>query len=124
MSKWIETRPGASWISCSKKPIANRTRVFCASGRPASEISGQPPLWNLFSALPDEIQKLAVKNYRLWRRSPNHPSLRFRRLQGRPDRFSVRVGDHYRAVGRLTEDTIVWIWIGTHAEYDRLVSRD
>jgi len=45
----------------------------------------------------------------------------FRRLQGSADRFSVRIGDHYRALGTLTADTITWLWIGTHAEYDRLV---
>ena len=77
--------------------------------------------WDLLHALPDEVQKLAVKNYNLWRHDPHHPSLRFRRLQGSEDRFSVRVGDHYRAIGRLTADTMTWVWIGTHAEYDRLV---
>jgi len=37
--------------------------------------------WELFQALPSDVQKLAVKNYRLWRQNPSHPSLRFRRLQ-------------------------------------------
>lgn len=77
--------------------------------------------WDLFHALPGDVQTLAIKNYQLWRRDPHHPSLHFRRLQGGADRFSVRVGDHYRALGRLTADTITWVWIGTHAEYDRLV---
>jgi hypothetical protein len=77
--------------------------------------------WDLFYALSPEIQKLALKNYELWRQDHRHPSLHFRRLKGRQDRFSVRVGDHHRAVGRLTDDTITWVWIGTHAEYDRLV---
>jgi hypothetical protein len=77
--------------------------------------------WDLFYSLPRDVQKLAVKNYRLWQSDPHHPSLHFRRLQGSPDRFSVRVGDHYRALGRLTPDTITWVWIGSHAEYDRLV---
>jgi hypothetical protein len=77
--------------------------------------------WELFQALPSEVQNLAVKNYHLWRRSPNHPSLRFRRLQGGEDRFSIRVGDHYRALGRRAGQTMTWVWIGTHADYDRLV---
>ena len=77
--------------------------------------------WDLFHALSPEIQKLAVKNYELWRRDPHHPSLHFRRLRGSQDRFSVRVGDHYRALGRLTAHTLTSVWIGTHAEYDRLV---
>ena len=62
-----------------------------------------------------------IKNYRLWQRDPHHPSLRFRRLKGSPDRFTVRVGDHYRALGRLTADTVTWVWIGSHTDYDRLV---
>jgi hypothetical protein len=76
--------------------------------------------WELFQVLPSEVQILAVKNYRLWRRNPHHPSLRFRRLQGSEDRFSIRVGDHCRAPGRLAGEKIVWVWIGTHSDYDRL----
>jgi hypothetical protein len=77
--------------------------------------------WDLLHALPENIQELAVKNYQLWRVNPHHPSLHFRRLQGSADRFTVRVGDHYRALGLLKEDTMIWVWIGTHADYDRLV---
>ena len=80
--------------------------------------------WLLFNALPADIQRLAVKNYHLWRNDPQHPSLRFRRLKGTQDRFSIRVGDHHRALGQLSGATIIWVWIGTHAEYDRLVRQD
>jgi hypothetical protein len=58
-----------------------------------------------------------VKNYHLWQREPRHPSLRFRRLQGSTDRFSVRIG----ALGKLSNETLVWVWIGTHSEYDQMV---
>jgi hypothetical protein len=76
--------------------------------------------WELFQALPSEIQDLAVKNYRLWRHDPRHPSIRFRRLRGSQDRFTIRVGDHYRALGRLRAETMTWVGIGTHSDYDRL----
>jgi hypothetical protein len=78
--------------------------------------------WDLFHALPHEIQTLAAKNYKLWSSNPAHPSLHFHRLKGSPDRYSVRVGDHHRALGRLSADTMLWVWIGT--EYDRLVGQD
>ena len=78
--------------------------------------------WGLFRALPQDIQALAVKNYRLWRLNPNHPSLRFRRLQGHAERFSIRIGDHYRALATRKGETTTWVWVGTHAEYDRLIS--
>ena len=76
---------------------------------------------DLFDALPTDIQQLAVRSYRLWLNDPQHPSLHFRRLQGISNRFTVRVGDHYRALGMLAGETITWVWIGTHAEYDRIV---
>jgi hypothetical protein len=76
--------------------------------------------WELLQALPSEIQALAIKNYRLWRRDPRHPSLRFRRLRGSEDRFTIRVGERYRALGRLRAGTMTWVWIGTHSDYDRL----
>ena len=70
--------------------------------------------WELFRALPSEIQNLAVKNYHLWRQNPHHPSLRFRRVQGSEDRYSIR------ALARRVGETIIWVWIGTHSDYDRL----
>jgi hypothetical protein len=75
----------------------------------AAEISSVATgrFWKLFHALHEDIQALAVKNYQLWRSNPSHPSLHFRRLQGRADRFSVRVGDHYRALGWLRAGTMV-----------------
>ena len=71
--------------------------------------------------LPADAQNLAVKNYHLWCSDPQHPSLHFRRLQGSTNRFTVRIGKHYRALGRLTKGTMTWVWIGTHSDYDRLV---
>ena len=100
---------------------ANRPKGHFVSGRREREITGKPRFWELFHALPSDIRELAVKNYGLWQRDPHHPSLRFRRLKGGQDRFTVRIGDHYRALGRLTGDTITWVWIGSHTDYDRLV---
>jgi hypothetical protein len=75
----------------------------------------------LFSELPPDVQRIAVRNYQLWLANPGHPSLRYRRLQGRDNVVTVRVGDHYRALGLLEADSVAWFWIGSHAEYDRLV---
>jgi hypothetical protein len=77
--------------------------------------------WRLFANLPEDVQRLATKNYRLWRQSPSHPSLHFRALQGQPDLFTVRIGSHYRALGVQKSNSITWTWIGTHAEYEQLI---
>lgn len=77
--------------------------------------------WSLFHALSPGTQKLAIKNYHLWQQNPTHPSLHFRRLKGSQNWFTIRIGDHHRALGTVTSDTITWVWIGTHSEYDQLV---
>jgi hypothetical protein len=56
------------------------------------------------------------------RENPQHPSLHFKQLAGRGGRFSVRIGIHYRAVGwKPDASTVEWVWIGSHAEYDKIV---
>ncbi len=74
-----------------------------------------------FARLPDEIKALARKAYRLWRQNPAHPGLQFKRIHGREPLFSVRVGLGWRAAGLMEGDTITWFWIGSHAEYDKLI---
>jgi hypothetical protein len=37
--------------------------------------------------------------------------------------YSARVGIGYRAVGVLVDDGITWFWIGSHAEYYRLLEK-
>jgi hypothetical protein len=37
--------------------------------------------------------------------------------------YSVRVGLGYRAVGTLDGDVMIWFWIGSHADYDGLLSK-
>ncbi|MGI8820092.1 MAG: hypothetical protein ACR2ID_04380 [Chthoniobacterales bacterium] len=44
--------------------------------------------------------------------NPDHPSLRFGKLKGDHDYWSVRFGDGYRAVGQRTGDTVLWLWSG------------
>ena len=37
--------------------------------------------------------------------------------------YSARISRGFRAVGILAGETITWIWIGSHADYDRLLSK-
>ena len=64
------------------------------------------------------IRKLADKNFELLKADPHHPSLHFKKID---QLWSVRVGAHYRALGVDQDDTIVWFWIGSHSDYDKLV---
>jgi hypothetical protein len=75
--------------------------------------------WECFHSLPEEIQRMAHQQYRLWEQDCFHPSLHFKPLKN--DVWSVRISENYRALGRRQGGLIVWFWIGTHAEYDKLV---
>jgi hypothetical protein len=55
-------------------------------------------------------------------RDPGHASLRFKQVHSTRQIYSARIGLGYRALGVRDGDTIVWFWIGSHAEYDRLVA--
>ena len=35
----------------------------------------------------------------------------------------MRVGRDYRALGALDENDLIWFWIGSHADYDKLLSQ-
>ncbi len=72
----------------------------------------------MYEALSGNIRRLADKNFKLLQADSRHPSLRLKRAG---EFWSVRVGDHYRALGVDTEGGILWIWIGTHADYDKLL---
>ncbi|NKC11948.1 MAG: hypothetical protein GKR94_07020 [Gammaproteobacteria bacterium] len=75
--------------------------------------------WTTYQALPESVRRLADKNYSLLEANPRHPLLHFKRVG---ELWSVRVGDHYRALGVDVEDGINWFWIGTHSEYDKIIS--
>ncbi len=70
------------------------------------------------------VQRQARVAYRLWLRDPYYPSLHFKRVHPSDPIFSVRVGRSWRALGLLREhDQMVWFWIGSRGDYDRLLSQ-
>jgi hypothetical protein len=87
------------------------------------DVSRGPQFWRAYYSLPSDIQELARKAYRLCRDDPQHPSLQFKRVHDADPIYAVRVTLGYRALGLLQGDLVVWFWIGSHAEYDRLLSR-
>ncbi len=85
--------------------------------------------WDLLEALPQDIQEIAHRQYRLYKTAPDHPSLELKPLKYTKNPvWSVRITDNYRALAiRTTDDqgqtVMVWFWIGTHRESDKLINR-
>ena len=76
-----------------------------------------PGFWACYNELPAPIQQLARKKFALWKENPLHPSLKFKPIH--LPMWSVRVGDHFRAVGHFVGGVFLWHWIGTHEEYNK-----
>jgi hypothetical protein len=74
-----------------------------------------------FRELPARIQRLARKNYKLWKLNPSHPGVQFKLVGKRMPVYSIRAGIGWRALGLKVDDVIVWFWIGSHAEYMKLL---
>lgn len=80
-----------------------------------------PRFWRSYQALPAAVQEQADRAYALLKSDPRHPSLHLKKV----GRFwSVRVGLRHRALAvEAGDDLLLWVWIGTHGQYDQLLQR-
>jgi hypothetical protein len=76
-----------------------------------------------YKSLPKSVRDEARKTYKLWKSDPYHNSLNFELISAKPPPplWSVRVTLGYRALGFMKDDTITWVWIGTHSEYEKRI---
>ncbi len=80
---------------------------------------------DLLASLPLDIQRRARDAYKLFRVNSSHPSLHFKPVHTRVKGsfYSVRIGIRYRALALREGDELIWFWIGSHADYDALLSQ-
>lgn len=74
-----------------------------------------------YARLPSKVQRSARKQFHLWQQNPHHHSVQFKAIG---ELWSARVTQNYRALAICEGDTYFWFWIGTHAEYDRILRRN
>lgn len=74
--------------------------------------------WRCYHGLPGEIRKLADKNFKLLKENPSHPSLQFKKIG---ELWSARVDQAHRALAVEDGEDFIWIWVGTHDEYERIL---
>ena len=80
-------------------------------------------LRSTFADLEPDIKRQARRACRLFKQNPHDPTLHFKKVHPSEPIWSARIAGGYRAVGVRAEDEIVWYWIGSHADYDRLLSQ-
>ncbi len=76
--------------------------------------------WECYEKLSFEIRNLASKNFELLKNDIYHPSLHFKKVG---EVWSSRVGTNYLAVCTEIEAGYLWIWIGSHQDYDKLLAK-
>jgi hypothetical protein len=76
----------------------------------------------LLRKLPRDVQKQARQAYLTWMDDPWHRSLRFKPIHNTEPIYSVRISLGWRAVGVRSGDTVIWYWIGSHGDYDKLIA--
>ena len=74
--------------------------------------------WASYEALPTKVRALVDKNFELLRLNRHHPSLQFKQVG---KFWSARVGIHHRALALEVDDGFLWVWVGSHADYDKLI---
>jgi len=74
--------------------------------------------WERFGELPRSVQRIARKKFALLKANPSHPSLHFKKVG---KFWSARVGIHHRALAIDDGEDFIWVWIGTHDEYERMI---
>jgi len=74
--------------------------------------------WKCFDDLPEVVQRTAKKNFELLKKDPTHPSLHFKKVG---KFWSARAGINYRALAVEDGSDFIWVWIGTHDEYERMI---
>ncbi len=75
----------------------------------------------MFADLPKPVQQHARNAYRQFLDNPSYPGLRFKKVHPELPIYSVRLNRSYRAVGQIEGDTVIWFWIGSHTEYDKML---
>ncbi len=75
-----------------------------------------------FKKLSLQVQEQARGAYRQFKKNPAHPSLRFKKVHQNLPIYSARISKNYRAVGQLDGDTVIWFWLGSHTDYEKLLS--
>ena len=77
-----------------------------------------PRFWRHLERLPEPIQRLTRRNFQTLKENPRYPSLQFKKV----GRFwSVRVGLAHRALAVEDGEDFIWVWIGNHDKYDRII---
>lgn len=117
--QWLETASKQALKAYAK--VAGKLEMkFVSLG--LDNLLRERSYWGSFDELPEDIRKLAEKNYKLWKENHSAPGLRFKKIHKDLPIFSFRVGMRHRTVGVETpEGKVVWFWVGSFETFEETI---
>jgi hypothetical protein len=77
----------------------------------------------LYENMPEQIREQARQAYSQFIKDPYYSGLHFKRIHSSEPIYSIRITKDYRAVCVHHDYEIIWFWIGSHSDYDKLINR-
>jgi len=79
--------------------------------------------WKCYRELSFDVKKQAKEAYSTFQNNRDYPGLNFKKVHSKLPIFSVRISKDYRALGIKQQNTIIWFWIGSHSDYERILKK-
>jgi hypothetical protein len=76
-----------------------------------------------FRELPRPIQRKAREVFRLFRQDPHNPLLHLKQVHKTKPVYSIRISLGWRALAIKDGEQMIWFWIGSHADYDKILKQ-
>ena len=76
--------------------------------------------WQRYQDLPKDVRALADKSFQLLKDNSRHPSLQLKKVG---NYWSARVGLAHRALAVEDGNDRIWVWIGSHDEYEKMIKQ-
>jgi hypothetical protein len=77
--------------------------------RAGCDFTNAPQLWRAYAKLDPSVRQSARRAYAIFSTNPDHPSLRFKKLGGYDNIWSLRINEQYRCVGERQGEIIIWV---------------
>ena len=74
--------------------------------------------WDLYHKQPFKIQSLADKAFDNLKENPYKPALHFKKVG---KLYSARINLSHRALAVKDGDDFIWVWLGNHDDYEKLI---
>jgi hypothetical protein len=81
-----------------------------------------PPFGKLYERLSTTLQHQADEAFAQFEQDPSHPSLHFKEVRKKRNIWSARINLDYRALGFRDDHEMIWFWLGSHSDYDKIIA--